>query len=144
MRTLFVTALFLMFSLATLRAQDNYEIQVYGADTVEPGATMVEFHTNYTAEGSKTSGTSTMTAHATLSSTGSARNAATKAARSGPAVTIRKPTASVNRTTQMPMSLAMPNASPDARLVWYDSGAPGTSIGSRVDKRDEARYGARE
>lgn len=38
-----------------LRAQDNYEIQVYGADTVEPNATMVEFHTNFTAQGSKTS-----------------------------------------------------------------------------------------
>src|SRR5262244_3982669 len=35
-------------------AQDNYEIQVYGADTVEPGTTMVEFHTNFTASGSKT------------------------------------------------------------------------------------------
>src|SRR5215472_12004637 len=37
-----------------LRAQDNYEIQVYGVDTVDPKATMVEFHTNFTAEGSKT------------------------------------------------------------------------------------------
>src|SRR5690349_19581057 len=35
-------------------AQDNYEIQVYGADTVDPGITMVEFHTNFTAQGSKT------------------------------------------------------------------------------------------
>jgi len=35
-------------------AQDNYEIQVYGADTVEPGTTMVEFHTNFTVSGSKT------------------------------------------------------------------------------------------
>ncbi|HET6936410.1 MAG TPA: hypothetical protein VFI72_16325 [Candidatus Angelobacter sp.] len=32
-------------------AQDNYEIQVYGADTVEPGSTMLEFHTNFTAQG---------------------------------------------------------------------------------------------
>src|SRR5262249_46321366 len=37
-----------------LRAQDNYEIQVYSADTVEPHSTMVEFHTNFTVEGSKT------------------------------------------------------------------------------------------
>jgi hypothetical protein len=37
-----------------LDAQDNYEIQVYGVDTVDPKATMVEFHTNFTAEGSKT------------------------------------------------------------------------------------------
>ncbi|MGO9641540.1 MAG: hypothetical protein ACLP1Y_09585 [Candidatus Acidiferrales bacterium] len=41
--------------LATsLRAQDNYEIQVYGAETVEPGRTMVELHSNFTIEGSKT------------------------------------------------------------------------------------------
>lgn len=37
-----------------MRAQDNYEIQVYGVDTVAPGTTMVEFHTNFTAEGSQT------------------------------------------------------------------------------------------
>ena len=35
-------------------AQDNYEIQVYGADTVEPGHTMVELHSNFTIDGSKT------------------------------------------------------------------------------------------
>jgi hypothetical protein len=34
-------------------AQDNYEIQVYGSDTVEPRSTMVEFHTNFTVEGTK-------------------------------------------------------------------------------------------
>ncbi|MGZ4844056.1 MAG: hypothetical protein ACXVJ1_05030 [Candidatus Angelobacter sp.] len=36
-----------------LGAQDNYEIQVYGADTVEPHSTMVEFHTNWTVQGEK-------------------------------------------------------------------------------------------
>ncbi len=36
-----------------LRAQDNYEIQVYSVDTVAPHSTMVEFHTNFTAEGQK-------------------------------------------------------------------------------------------
>lgn len=35
-------------------AQDNYEIQVYGSDTVDPGHTMVELHNNFTFEGSKT------------------------------------------------------------------------------------------
>src|SRR5580704_15486670 len=35
-------------------AQDNYEIQVYGADTVEPGHTMFELHSNFTFQGSKT------------------------------------------------------------------------------------------
>lgn len=34
------------------RAQNNYEIQVYGSDTVEPHHTMVESHTNNTVEGS--------------------------------------------------------------------------------------------
>jgi len=36
------------------RAQDNYEIQVYGADTVDPGHTMFELHSNFTFQGSKT------------------------------------------------------------------------------------------
>jgi hypothetical protein len=33
-------------------AQDNYEIQVYGADTIAPKTTMVELHSNFTADGS--------------------------------------------------------------------------------------------
>jgi hypothetical protein len=36
------------------RAQDNYEIQVYGSDLVPPRDTMVEVHSNFTVEGSKT------------------------------------------------------------------------------------------
>jgi len=36
------------------RAQDNYEIQVYGSDLVDPGHTMVELHSNFTIDGSKT------------------------------------------------------------------------------------------
>jgi hypothetical protein len=32
-------------------AQDNYEIQVYGSETVAPGKTMVELHSNFTIEG---------------------------------------------------------------------------------------------
>jgi len=35
-------------------AQDNYEIQVYGSDMVPPGNTMLELHSNFTAQGSKT------------------------------------------------------------------------------------------
>jgi hypothetical protein len=35
-------------------AQDNYEIQVYGAQTVMPKATMFELHSNYTFEGTRT------------------------------------------------------------------------------------------
>jgi hypothetical protein len=34
-------------------AQDNYEIQVYGADLVDPGHTMVELHSNFTFQGTK-------------------------------------------------------------------------------------------
>jgi hypothetical protein len=46
----------LLLAAATLpaQAQDNYEIQVYGADTVLPAHTMVELHSNFTAEGTKT------------------------------------------------------------------------------------------
>ena len=36
-------------------AQDLFEIQVYPYDTVEPGRTMLEFHTNFTPSGTKTS-----------------------------------------------------------------------------------------
>lgn len=35
-------------------AQDNYEIQVYGAETVPTGATMVELHSNYALSGRRT------------------------------------------------------------------------------------------
>jgi hypothetical protein len=34
-------------------AQDNYEIQVYGSELVDPGHTMVELHSNFTIDGSK-------------------------------------------------------------------------------------------
>jgi hypothetical protein len=34
-------------------AQGNYEIQVYGSDTVAAGQTMIELHSNFTLEGSK-------------------------------------------------------------------------------------------
>src|ERR1700723_3804769 len=45
---------FLILLLATTaRAQGNYEIQVYGADTVEPKNLMVELHSNFTPEGQK-------------------------------------------------------------------------------------------
>jgi hypothetical protein len=44
-------ALLVLFSAAPLCAQDNYEIQVYGSDTVARGFTMVELHSNFTANG---------------------------------------------------------------------------------------------
>ena len=47
---------FFMLALAFIpiaRAQGNYEIQVYGADTVAPRTTMVELHSNFTADGQR-------------------------------------------------------------------------------------------
>ncbi len=46
-------ALFFLSSCYFLHAQGNYEIQVYGSDTVPPGRTMVELHSNFTFEGFK-------------------------------------------------------------------------------------------
>lgn len=45
---------FLVLTAFTLKAQDNYEIQVYGSETVDSGRTMVELHSNYTFNGSTT------------------------------------------------------------------------------------------
>ncbi len=47
-RLLLVAAL---FAVLPALAQDNYEIQVYPSDTMDPGATMFEFHTNFTPIG---------------------------------------------------------------------------------------------
>ncbi len=49
-----IASLLLLLSCAAACAQDNYEIQVYGSDTVAPGDTMLEFHTNFTFQGRKT------------------------------------------------------------------------------------------
>ncbi|WP_184550105.1 hypothetical protein [Mucilaginibacter sp. FT3.2] len=48
----YVCLLILALSSLKLKAQDNYEIQVYGSETVEKGSTMVELHSNYTINGS--------------------------------------------------------------------------------------------
>jgi hypothetical protein len=37
-----------------IHAQGNYEIQVYGSDSIAPGRTMIESHSNFTFEGFKT------------------------------------------------------------------------------------------
>ena len=42
-----------VFASSNLHAQDNYEIQVYGSDTVAPKSLMVELHSNYTIDGFK-------------------------------------------------------------------------------------------
>jgi hypothetical protein len=43
----------LLLSAASIRAQDNYEIQVYGVETAKPRTTMIELHSNFTISGSK-------------------------------------------------------------------------------------------
>jgi hypothetical protein len=52
---LLVAGIFLLTPLCgpLLSAQDNYEIQVYGYDMVAPHNTMVELHSNFTVDGSK-------------------------------------------------------------------------------------------
>src|SRR6266478_3032282 len=42
------------------QAQENYEIQVYPYETVEPGHTMVELHNNFTFKGSKSTTNGTL------------------------------------------------------------------------------------
>jgi hypothetical protein len=49
-----VLILVLILAAPLTRAQENYEIQVYGSDLVDPGHTMVELHSNFTIDGSKT------------------------------------------------------------------------------------------
>ena len=49
-----------------IHAQGNYEIQVYGSDTVAPGRTMVEIHSNFTINGSSLSASSSPSKVATL------------------------------------------------------------------------------
>ena len=46
---------FILLAAAGLaaRAQNNYEIQVYGSETVAPRSTMVELHSNFTADGQR-------------------------------------------------------------------------------------------
>jgi hypothetical protein len=53
-RHLALVFLTLIFAATLTRAQDNYEIQVYGSDLVDPQHTMVELHSNFTIDGSKT------------------------------------------------------------------------------------------
>ncbi len=52
-KPILISALFLI-AFTNLKAQDNYEIQVYGAELVDSGRTMFELHSNFTSNGSKT------------------------------------------------------------------------------------------
>ncbi len=47
---------FLAAGTLSVKAQDNYEIQVYGSETMDKGRTMVELHSNYTLSGSNAFG----------------------------------------------------------------------------------------
>jgi len=61
--TRLVAAVALLAAVAgagSLAAQENYEIQVYGAETVPRGVTMFELHSNYTLIGSKLSPSSAL------------------------------------------------------------------------------------
>lgn len=53
MKTLLAVLIVLFLAIPAAHAQGNYEIQVYGADTVAPGNTMVELHSNFTADGQR-------------------------------------------------------------------------------------------
>lgn len=53
-RQVVLPLLILTFGVALARAQDNYEILVYGSDLVDQGHTMSELHSNLTIDGSKT------------------------------------------------------------------------------------------
>ena len=50
-RSFTLGALLAIASAVSLRAQDNYEIQVYGAETMPKGTTMFELHSNYATSG---------------------------------------------------------------------------------------------
>ncbi len=55
MRRLFPHLALILFALfaTTAHAQGNYEIQVYGAETIAPKTLMVELHSNFTPIGQK-------------------------------------------------------------------------------------------
>jgi hypothetical protein len=42
----------LALTIPSVYGQGNYEVQVYGSETVAPGSTMVELHSNFTVDGS--------------------------------------------------------------------------------------------
>jgi hypothetical protein len=53
LRVLVVVAIALPARTVLLHAQENYEIQVYGSETMPKGMTMFELHSNYTLKGSR-------------------------------------------------------------------------------------------
>lgn len=55
MKTILSLLLLTGVALGVAHAQDNYEIQVYPSETMDPGVLLVELHSNYTVEGSTSS-----------------------------------------------------------------------------------------
>jgi hypothetical protein len=49
----FIAVAIFLFCSADLRAQGNYEVQVYGSELVPPKVTMFEIHSNFTASGTR-------------------------------------------------------------------------------------------
>src|SRR5437879_706646 len=49
---LLAVTLLLLASPSPVRGQENFEIQVYGSETMAPGTTMIELHTNSALRGS--------------------------------------------------------------------------------------------
>ena len=62
-RAWWAACFFLCLLSRPAQAQDNYEIQVYGAETVPKGETMVELHSNFTFEGNKTPNNGIVSSH---------------------------------------------------------------------------------
>jgi len=53
LKSIILGLIFAAFACGTVRAQGNYEIQVYGSETVHPRTTMLELHSNFTAHGDR-------------------------------------------------------------------------------------------
>ena len=53
MKTVLCVLMLMGVAVGAARAQGNYEIQVYGADTEPPKSLMVELHSNFTADGQR-------------------------------------------------------------------------------------------
>ena len=64
MKSIFALLVLVAAGTCAARAQGNYEIQVYGADTVKPRQTMFELHSNFTAKGHPASPEGAATNHA--------------------------------------------------------------------------------
>lgn len=63
MRHFIAATILLGCCAAGLRAQGNYEVQVYASELVPKGVTMVELHTNFTASGAKKPEDGTLPTH---------------------------------------------------------------------------------